>query len=367
MTAISKQTEALYAAALLSVPGLGSRTLCKLRSRFGSAETVWNSKTEDLAPALPERCRLALDRCRGSYDWDQQIARLARFHVKLIALWDENYPPLLRSTYNPPVVLYCRGELPSFQRTIAVVGARKASPYGRNVAQSLAEHLAARGVAIVSGGARGIDTKAHEGALRAGGATVAVAANGLDQTYPPENKNLFAAIADNGGAVISEYPFGTAPAPMSFPARNRIIAGMSHGVAVVEAALRSGSLITADFALEEGRDVFAVPGSIYSKTSRGTNELLRKGAIILTSPDDVLAEYGWTCPHAASPSEEPVLSEQEKAVVNVLSPERALSMEELIAAAHMSPSQLAPILLRLQLRGLVDEAGGTGYIKKPNL
>ena len=215
------------------------------------------------------------------------------------------------------------------------------------------------------GGARGIDTKAHLGALAGKGITCAVVANGLDTAYPPENKALFADIIEKGGSVVSEYAFGVRPLAMNFPARNRIIAGLCRCVVVTEAALRSGSLITADFALEEGRDVFAVPGSIYSEMSKGTNALLRKGAIALTGIEDILSEYGWDAEEMKQSPPPFSLTLLEEAVLEALPCDQPVSQDELVVKTKLPPSQLSPLLLKLQLYGLIEEAGGTSYVKKP--
>lgn len=358
--------EQLCAAALTAIPGIGSRTLSRLVLKLGSIERVWNCPVDDLrSTGLSEKYCTAISQEKRNYDFDKQLRLLSKYKTNLVTLWDNTYPELLKNTYNPPAVLYYCGSLPSFQHSVAVVGARKATPYGRNTAQSLAEELSRNGVMIVSGGARGIDTKAHIGALESGQTSV-ILANGLDIAYPAENKKLFADIIDKGGAIFSEYPFGTTPSPRNFPARNRIIAGLCHCVVIVEAALRSGSLITADFALEEGRDVFAVPGSIFSEMSKGTNALLRKGAIALTCADDILSEYGWNshCHSDGRTSTTTSFTKEEEIILSVLSYENALSREHLIQHTGILPAQLSSVLLKLQLGGFIEEINGCGYIKK---
>lgn len=365
MDGYSVKKEQLYTAALSSLPGLGSRRICALLRRFGSAAAAWTASAEDWRNAgMPEKICAALTTYRPHYDWDEQLRLLSAHCTKLVTLWDAAYPPLLKETYNPPPVLYYQGILPSFPKAAAVVGARRATPYGRNAAQTVAEQLARCGVAVVSGGARGIDTKAHAGALAGKGITCAVVANGLDKVYPPENKALFAEIIEKGGSIVSEYAFGVRPLAMNFPARNRIIAGLCRCVIVAEAALRSGSLITADFALEEGRDVFAVPGSIYSEMSKGTNELLRKGALVLTGADDILSEYHWKS-ESSLPTQPFALTLLEEAVLDALSCEHPLSQDDIIIKTQLPPSQLLPLLLKLQLHGFIEDAGNASYIKRP--
>lgn len=359
--------ERLYAAALASLPFLGHRSICTLVAHFGSAEAVWKQPADTLQQAVPlsEKACHSLQRYRSDYDWDRQLQQLSRHQTQLISLWDEDYPPALKLTYNPPVVLYYQGVLQDLTKSAAVVGARKATPYGRNVAQTLAENMAMHDIAVISGGARGIDAKAHTGALAQSGYTVAVVANGLDICYPPEHKGLFQEIVEKGGAVVSEYAFGMKPLAINFPARNRIIAGLGRCVVIVEAALRSGSLITADFALEEGRDVFSIPGSVYSEQSRGTNALLRKGAIPLTGIDDLLEEYGWNrSPAKKAPPKMMNLTLLETTVLDCLSCDEGRSREDITLQTQLLPAQIAPLLLRLQLLGLIEELPGSLYIKR---
>lgn len=230
---------------------------------------------------------------RNETSLEQIEEKLYQLDIRCCTWEDSDYPPLLAETSNPPAVLFYCGALPCWERTVAIVGSRKATAYGIETAHQLAKELSAAGITIVSGGARGIDSASHTGAMEGGAPTVVVLACGLDRVYPPENRNLFHQVVERGGTMISEYPPGTPPLGRQFPARNRIIAGMSRGTLVVEAAERSGSLITSDFALEEGRDVFSVPGSIWLPSCKGTNQLIRNGAICCTSADDILSEYGW--------------------------------------------------------------------------
>jgi DNA processing protein len=258
----------IYIAALQMVPGIGNVRLRTLIRHFGSAEEAWKAAGRELflCGCLDEnlcnsliKLRTGLDLVSIAIKWEKQGIRICN--------WEEStYPRSLYTTFNPPVLIYYRGTLPDTAESIAVVGSRKASAYGKNVAAMLAADLAIAGVWVISGAARGIDTAAHQGALSRGH-TLAVLGCGVDIMYPPENSRLLAQIAEQG-AVIAEYPPGTPPHAGHFPARNRIISGLARGVVVVEAAERSGALITADFALEEGRDVFAVPGSVFRKVAK---------------------------------------------------------------------------------------------------
>jgi len=266
---------------------------------------------------------------------------------------DDLYPIVLREIFDPPLVLYYRGTLIPDARRIGIVGARKFTAYGEAAAMEFAERLARSGVTIISGAARGIDTRAHRGALR-GGRTVAVLGCGVDIAYPPENRRLLSQIVESGGAVLSEYAPGTQPLPAFFPARNRIISGLSEGTLVVEAAKRSGSLITAEMALSEGRDVYAVPGSIYSPQSGGCHNLIRAGARLVESPQEILEEM-----HLAEPPRRPVreqMTPEEARIFQVLSFEHALTMDEIMDSLPDTITTSIPLLLlQMQLKGLITE------------
>jgi DNA processing protein len=263
------------------------------------------------------------------------------------------YPPLLMQLHDPPLQLYVRGRAELLgEPAAAIVGARSCSGYGAHVARMLGRELAAAGLVIVSGLARGIDGEAHRGALEAGGATVAVLGCGIDRDYPRAHASLAERIRVSG-AVVSEYPPGTEPAPWRFPARNRIIAGLSLASVVVEARERSGALITADFALELGREVFAVPGEITAALSAGTNDLLRQGAAPLLSPEDVLGALGIERPQAPPPP----MSGAAASVLRLLS-DSARDFDALVRLGGRSTAEIAAALVELELAGLVDEAEG---------
>lgn len=358
--------ERLYAAALISIPHVGHKTLRALVETYGSAKAAWHAPCQEwicIAPIKPAYVS-EIERCRKQYDWDAVVHQLECHRVRLTALWDADYPEFLRQTFNPPAVLFYKGTLSGLTKTVAVVGARKATAYGLNAAQSLSADMARNGITVVSGGARGIDTRAHEGALLARGKTIAVVANGLDQSYPRENKRLFDDIVCQGGAIISEFPFGVAPLPQHFPARNRIIAGLARCVVVIEAAKKSGSLITADFALEEGRDVFAVPGSIYSSMSQGTNELLRKGAIALTQIQDILDEYEWSCRRKKKNVPLLSLTLDESTVLSAISKDDSVSIEDIIVRTGLTASIVGAVLLQLQLKDIISDIGNSMYIQR---
>jgi DNA processing protein len=267
----------------------------------------------------------------------------------------QGYPPLLAELHDPPARLFLRGGLSDLlaRPAVAIVGARSCSSYGAQVAQELARDLATAGVVVVSGLARGIDGEAHRGALAGGGVTVAVLGCGIDRDYPRSHAELARRIAEDG-LVVSEYPPGVEPAPWRFPARNRIIAGLAHATVVVEARERSGALITADFALELGRDVFAVPGEITSALSGGTNDLLRQGAAPLLSVEDILGAIGL---ERAPPARRAALSPAAEAVGAVLR-DGARPADELVRAVGLGSAEVAAALVELELAGLATSADG---------
>jgi DNA processing protein len=283
--------EHLPEALLMMVPGIGSLKQRKLVEHFGDAYAAWTAKGTELAQSriLNEKEISGLLSLRESLDPSQLEKKWSRQGIGICGIDDPDYPALLRKIFDPPSLLFYRGHMIGDSLNLAVVGSRRSTPYGRNVARSFSEKFACCGVSIVSGAARGIDTASHEGALAAGAGTMAILGCGVDIAYPPENASLLERIAGNG-CLISEYPPGTPPLPGQFPARNRIIAGMSVGVLVVEAAEKSGALITADFALNENREVYAIPGSVFSNASRGVHRLIQQGARLIGSAEDLLED-----------------------------------------------------------------------------
>ena len=348
----------IYAASLPGCPGLGAKSIRNLISAFGSAEDVWKASDESVRKAhlLSPKAEDSFLSYRAHTSPQETEELLYRLEIRCCTWEDENYPPLLAETSNPPAVLFYKGQPPVWEKTIAVVGMRKATPYGLETANRISSNLAKAGVTIVSGGARGIDSASHKGALAGQNPTVVVLACGLDKVYPPENKNLFQEVISTGGALISEYPPGTPPLGRQFPARNRIIAGMSRGILVVEAAERSGALITSDFALEEGRDVFSVPGNIWLPSSKGTNRLVRNGAICCTTAKDILSEYNWLSEEAGTEKvsyEE--LTLEEEVVYRFCCIGDEVTAEEILVQSGMPVTKISTLLLQLQLKGYIKE------------
>lgn len=350
------------------VPGLGVTGLGRLVDCFAGANGVLQATVKERsqvggirAEALQGLADVTAVRKRG----EQELERLAGLGAQAICLEDQDYPPLLRQISGPPPVLYVKGRKELLESCcVAIVGSRAATSYGHRVASSLAHDLARQGVAVVSGMALGIDAFAHAGALSASGGTVAVLGCGLDVVYPQQNRRLYEQIRECG-LLVSEYPLGTRPEGFRFPARNRIIAGMSYGVVVVEAARKSGSLITAEFALEEGRDVFAVPGQVDSFKSAGAHWLLQQGAKLVLSAADILEELHLCKGLRRDNQGEPGAAQQGLDAVDaelldllaMIEP-YAMKRDALIAKSGLAPGQMAEFLLRLELEGLVEMLPG---------
>jgi DNA processing protein len=336
----------------------------RLLDRFGDLGTAWAAPDHQLRAVLDERALAGVLRVRRELDLDAEMDRYGRLGISVLTLADAAYPRLLREIPAPPPVLYLRGTLEADDdRAVGIVGTRRFTPYGREMTATLAGDLAAAGVTVVSGLARGIDGVAHQAALQAGGRTIAVLGCGPDIVYPPEHRNLTDRIVDQG-AILSEYPPGRQPDAQNFPARNRLISGLSLGVIVVEAPERSGALITADFAADQSRDVFAVPGSVLAAASAGNNRLLRDGARLVRSAADVLEDLGLD----AGPDGEPVqqslpLGESERRLIAVLTREPQ-HIDELAALADLPIAEASAFLTILELNGLVRNAGALHYARR---
>ncbi len=282
-----------YWLALTLVKGVGAKTILRLVSAFGSARHAWEATRNSLLDAdVPETLVTNLLKARSSFDFDKELEKVRKTGATLITLDDGNYPALLRKIDSPPPLLYVLGDLePTDANGIAIVGTRSASRYGREATYKIAQELARHGITIISGLAQGIDTAAHRGALAVEGRTIGVLGCGIDRIYPEQSKALVNDILQKKrGAIISEFSIGTPPTGTNFPRRNRILSGLGRGVLVAEAPEGSGSLITADFALEQGRDVFALPANINTNGAAGTNRLIQEGATLITEAADILKE-----------------------------------------------------------------------------
>lgn len=364
-----------YWLGLSMIRGLGSIRISKLLKVLGDAKTVWKAPAGKLKQ-VSGIGSLADDivKQRKRIDLNRVVKKLKDKKIKFITLEAAEYPQLLKEIYDPPPTLYYRGILDFSQPAVAVVGSRRSTAYGRKTTGRIASKLAQRGITVISGMARGIDTCGHEGALRGQGKTTAVLGSGLGHIYPPENKDLFYKIQENG-LILSEFPPEIKPLAENFPRRNRIISGLSLGVLVVEASTRSGSLITANLALEQGREIFAIPGNLTRPQSRGTNKLIQKGAKLVTGVDDILeelflydeTEYDETEEIASDKSERkqkfsyPQLSEEEENIIKILQKEEILHINEIINRTEYNAGKINTLLLKLELKGLVSKNAGKKY------
>lgn len=345
------------------VRGIGPTRLRALLDYFGDVERAWHATTEELRLAgLDRRSLENLIAVRAALDLDQELKQIADAGAQVLTWESPNYPRLLREIHDPPPVLYVKGTLEEEDAwAVAVVGTRRASPYGREVTRRLTRALSCSGITIVSGLARGIDSEAHRAALEAGGRTIAALGCGIDQIYPPEHRQLAQQIIAHG-ALVSDYPVGTQPEGRNFPPRNRIISGLSLGVLVSEAGIRSGALITADFAAEQGREVFAVPGSILTRGNAGTNALIRDGAAVVLRPEDILEQLNLTMVAEQAEARQVLpADETEAALLDHLSAEPT-HVDELRQQVGLPIAQVTSTLALMELKGMVRQVGGMKYV-----
>lgn len=353
---------------LLMVPGIGPARYKTLIERFGSPQEALHASLSALTalPRMDHKTAVAVRNFRDAPEIERQLAAIEHHRVRVIMLSDEGYPELLKEIHDPPPLLFVQGDFhESDARSVAIVGTRRATSYGKTMAEQIAGGLAQRGIPIVSGMARGIDSIAHRTALTRGGRTLAVLGCGVDVIYPPENRALKEQISESG-AVLSEFPMGTPPEAPNFPRRNRIISGLSVGTIVIEAGEKSGALFTANFALEQNREVFAVPGSANAFKSQGTNNLIKRGAKLVQTADDVLEELegplgGWTPPEPVLPVPD-TLPPREKALLELLSAQPK-HIDFLSDEAHLSTAELLTLLLSLELQGLVRQLPGKRFVR----
>ena len=344
------------------VRGIGAVRFQQILSFFGDLSIAWNAPAEAFREAgLPERALTNFLRLREETDLDALYDSILQKDVQVLTLLDEDYPKLLKQIDQAPPVLYVRGALtPADDFAVAMVGTRRISAYGQQITRDTGLYLAGHGLTIVSGLARGVDALAHQSALQAGGRTIAVLGSGVDVIYPPEHRQLAEAIIENG-ALISDYPLGTQPEGVNFPPRNRIISGLSLATVVVEAGERSGALITADFAVEQGRDVFAVPGNILSPASKGTNRLIQKGAYALVSPQDVLdlLELSQVKDYQAARQALPADTTEAKILQSM--GYEPVHVDEICNEVGLAVEKVTAALTMMELKGLVQHVGGMRY------
>lgn len=351
------------------VQGLGSIAFKNLLDRFGSPEQILEANLDELMAAEGIKNEIAQNITQRRFLSDplKEIKKAEEHGVRIIKYDDAAYPQALREIYDPPMVIYLKGHLPPQNTTfVAIVGSRNATHYGLGSAEKLAQGLARRGLGVVSGMAMGIDSAAHWGCINGKGFTVAVLGTGIDTVYPSSNKKLFQKISEKG-AILSEFPFGTRPLPNNFPIRNRIISGMSKGVVVVEATKNSGSLITASLALDQGRDVFAVPGSINSFKSAGCHFLIKQGARLIENSDDILDELGLNFPHVEKTDKflkdtRPLMDEFEKNIYDILG-DYPMHIDQIAQKGNLEPKEAASMLTRMELKGIIRQLPGKVFIR----
>lgn len=359
--------EKAYWVAWARVPGIGPARMRMLLGACGSLRAAWNARSIDLrAAGLDERTTQSAIQAFGEIDPAREWERIEKAGISVLTWEDEEYPERLRAIASAPTLLYLRGSItPEDAIAVAIVGTRRATTYGREVTHRLATDLAALGVTVISGLAKGIDGIAHDRTLAAGGRTVAVLGHGLHTIYPPEHKSLATRITE-GGALVSEYPLGARIDPANFPARNRIISGLALGVIIVEADRKSGAMITADFAADQGREVFAVPGSILSPMSAGCNALIRDGARLVTGVDDILAELRLDIRREQHATQQalPTLPgvPGAEALLGALSADPC-HIDDLCRACGLPISDVNGLLVQLQLTGAVRPAGPQLYVR----
>lgn len=354
---------------LTHVRGLGPRKTKLLVEHFGSAEAVLEAARADLlnvqgvGPSLAQAIVFA----RESTWADEEGDRVERLGVKVVHYEHAAYPDSLRAIYDPPALLYVRGELPGALqelRAVGIVGTREASDYALKLTEKLAVELAEAGVTVVSGLALGVDSAAHRGAVKVSeGSTVAVLGSGVDTIYPRQNSELARKIWQGSGAVVSEYPLGTQPKPSNFPGRNRIINGFCKGVVVVEAGAKSGALITADYAANEGRTVLAVPGRVGDPRSKGTLELLKQGAVLVQETGDVLQELGWNASPRSRVEKQVNLSAEQQSIADLVAELGTPLLDDLVVTSKLDAPQLLPLLTLLELQSVVKKLPSGRYAR----
>jgi DNA processing protein len=364
--------------ALTFIKDVGPISIKKLLSIFRSPENIFNASLKDLLN-IPDIGEI---RAKNIYEFslwdrvDREISAIKERNIKIIKYTDNEYPETLRQIEDSPILIYCYGEfLDDDKYSIAIVGSRNMTEYGLMVTDKLSYELASLGITIVSGMARGIDSVAHKGALKAKGRSIAVLGSGIDKPYPFENRSIFNKLS-RSGAVISEFPLGTPPNKENFPRRNRLISGLSLGVVVVEATINSGSLITADYAIEQGKEVFAVPGNIFSKHSEGTNLLIKRGAKLVHKIDDILEELEPKLKKFIASKRNPnmknlilkdidalEISSEEKAICNILGLE-AKHIDNISRELNIPVSRLLGILLSLEMKGIIMQLDGMRFCLK---
>ncbi len=345
-----------YCLAFSLAPGIGPKTFNLLFRNFDSAKSAWNAPELEVVSILKPALTSKFLKFRKEFNFEKYKKQLVAQKISFVSIQDKNYPELLKQIPNPPIVLYAKGNLDLLSREnkIAIVGTRKITNYGRQITEMFAGELAKSGLVIVSGMALGVDGVAHESTIESSGKTIAVLGNGVDLPYPYENQKLYEEILDSDGLIISEYPPGMPPSVGSFPARNRIVAGLSVGILVTEGASDSGSLITANFGLDYNRKVFAVPGPITSPLSKAPLDLISKGARLVTSTSDILKEFD-----IKSSNEKKIVkgeTKEENLIIKILENE-SMGFDEIARITKIDSSKLGGILSMMEIKGIIKTLG----------
>jgi len=356
------EEEKLYWLAFNAFEGIGVKRFALLKDYFGMAQRAWQAPKEELlAIGLGPKLTDKLVQFRKNFDPYSYFLRLREKKIGVIFIGDKNYPANLQTINNPPFVLYIKGKIkPKDNLAIAVVGSRLMTNYGGRVTESLVRDLTAAGLTIVSGLARGVDTRAHRAALKAKGRTIAVLGCGLDRCYPAENVSLLEEIIRGSGAVVSEFPLGKEPKPGNFPIRNRIIAGLSLGTVVIEGTRKSGTLITARHAARQGREVFAVPGPITSRFSAGPAWLIKMGAKLVFDSNDIVEELGLTSKPSPKQAKPLVESKEEEKLLFLIKDE-AKHLDQLVRETGFDAGKVAGLMSLMEIKGKVRNLGGMVY------
>ena len=346
---------------------MSPRAAGALIERFGGPEAIFEASEEELKSVEPltdkGRARV-MSPVPAAIERDIKMAE--ETGITLLPISSDEYPASLKAIYDPPILLYVKGNiLESDKLSVAIVGSRRANVYGRSLAERIAKDLAARGLAVISGGARGIDTAAHKGTLAAGGRTIAFLGCGIDVNYPAENKKLFEAIAESG-AVVSEFPLGSNPEPWRFPPRNRLISGTSLGVLVCQSPEASGALITASYAAEQGKDVYALPGNVDDERNRGCHKLIKDGARLVEGAEDILEELGISEKDDAGERQLALpiesLNDQERAIASLLSLE-PMPIDQIIMKSGLSAPMVSGTLTILEMKSVIKRVPGNAYVR----
>jgi len=353
-----------YWVAFSRIESIGPQKLKRIYHHFPDMQTAWQASLNELkAAGLLTKDAQVITEGRSNIDPNQEWESLQNHQISTITIKDKGYPDSLKQIYSPPPILYYIGTLPkNWDLAIAVVGTRKTTPYGRQITPEIVKELAAAGIIIISGLALGIDALAHQASLEANGITVAVLGCGLDTIYPRANNRIGQEILSKNGAIVSEYPPGTEPLKQHFPIRNRIISGLSRGVLVIEGGRDSGSLITAKCALDQNREILAVPGNVHNKTSAGPNQLLKMGAKVVTNATDVLEVLNLELAENFTQNRKIIPdSKEEEIILKILSAE-PLHIDEIIQKSTLNTSEISSVLTMMEMKGKVKNIGGMHYV-----